>query len=397
MIIQAKRIGIDARLMLMPLRGMPLYVTRLCQYLPQVNKEHQLLYFINKGYEHNDRPENYLPLLDALEAHPNVRLINKDDEAQIRWEQVFLPRLARKHKIDLLHMPGNRVPFFADIPLVATVHDVMEYRFLLDQKYPISWSQNRSLRMLQYNLRRRLYAVLTYRYGMPRALRLITVSNYSADDIASTLSVDKQYISVIHHGVDREYLQERPCPREQRSHTLMLGGDSYQKNPEAALACWAQVSPIFQQQYPLKIIGFSGTESSSLLQALKKFGLDEAVEVKGWVPQPEMVEYMKHAVLFLFPSRYEGFGFPLIQAMACGTPVISTNKSSIPEVLGEVGFQLDPDDSIGMSKAVEQLLSDSNLWLQQSKAGFIRSKQFVWENSARKHLDLYEELLCRRQ
>lgn len=387
-------IGIDARFMLRPLRGIPLYVLRLCQNLPELDRDINFIYFINKGFEHNDSPENYLPRIQEIEEkNPNVKFVNYDDDAEIKWEQIYLPKLVKQYEVDLLHMPGNRICYFPGVPTVVTVHDVMEYKYLLDQKYPISWHKNRSIRMLQYNLRKRMYAILSYKWGLARADKIISVSQYSAKDIVKTLGVDADKVSVIHHGVDEGYLGNVSCPLSQRAFTLMLGGDSFQKNPEGAIASWAKVSPELRNKYPLKVIGFCGTDSSPLKQAIEKYNLENFVEIKGWVTQDEMVDYFKRAALFLFPSRYEGFGFPLIQAMASGTPVISTNKSSIPEVLGDVGLQLDPDDYCGMASAIEKVLSGPEEWQSQSNRGYERSEQFRWEISAQKHLVLYEEFL----
>ena len=389
-----KIIGLDARFMLRPLRGIPLYVLRLCQNLPTLNRDYKFIYFINKGFEHNDSSESYLPRIEKIEENnPNVTFVNCNDDAEIKWEQIYLPKLVKQHEIKLLHMPSNRICFFPRVPTVVTVHDVMEYSYLLDEKYPISWAKNKSLRMVQYNFRSRLYAIYNYRYALKKSYKIITVSKYSADEIIATLPIKKENVAVIHHGVDADYLNEKPWMYEQREFTLMLGGDSFQKNPEAALACWAKVDPVLRKKYPLKIIGFCGSDSSPLKEAIKKNGLSTSLDIQGWVTQKEMVNHFRRAALFIFPSRYEGFGFPLIQAMACGTPVISTNKASVPEVLGSVGYKLDPDDHNGMATAVEKILSSRKEWQQQSDAGFMRSNQFKWEVSARKHLSLYEELL----
>ena len=388
------KIGIDARFLLRPLRGMPLYVLRLCQNLPALARNYQFIYFINKGFEHNDTPENYLPRIKEIETqHPNVTFVNFDDDAEIKWEQIILPRLLKEYKVDLLHMPGNRICFFPGVPIVVTLHDVMEYKFLLNQKYPLSWHKNGSIRMLLHHLRKRLYASVTYKWGFARAEKIISVSNYSANDIVKTLKIDSNKISTIHHGVDSDYLIDFSLPLDERQFTLMLGGDSFQKNPEAAIACWAEVPPEIRQKYPLKIIGFCGSDSSPIMQAVKKYNLENLVQINGWVSQEEMVEAFKKAAVFLFPSRYEGFGFPLIQAMACGTPVISTNRSSIPEVLGPVGFQFDPDDHAGMAAGIGRVLSDPALWAEQSASGAQRAGSFTWENSAQAHLDVYSRIL----
>jgi len=388
-----KTIGIDARFMLRPLRGIPLYVLRLCQNLPRLKREYQFIYFINKGFEHNDDPEKYLSRIEEIEKqNPNVMFVNYDDDAEIKWEQLCLPTLLKEYNVDLLHMPANRICFFPGVKTVVTVHDVMEYLYL-KKRYKESINNEKSLKMFLYKTRVTAYAYLTYKFAFKRSAKIITVSSYSADDIEATLNLDKQKITPIHHGLDEEYLGTKPLPHDERKFTLMLGGDSYQKNPATALACWAQVAPDFRKKYPLKIIGFCGAKTSPLIQAVNQHGLSGTVDIHGWVTQEQMVKCFKEAALFLYPSRYEGFGFPLIQAMASGTPIISSNKASIPEVLGDVGYHLDPDDPAGMATAVEKILSSQKEWQHQSDAGYLRSAQFKWVISAQKHLDLYEELL----
>ena len=388
-----KTIGIDARFMLRPLRGIPLYVLRLCENLPGLNREYQFVYFINKGFEHNDTPENYLPRIESIEKkHPNVTFVNHDDEAEIKWEQVYLPRLIKKYKVDLLHMPANRICFFPGVPTVVTTHDVMEYLYLWNRFKKNIYAAS-GIKNFLYLTKIATYALANYKIGFQKAKQIITVSLYSAADIASKLKIKSNNICAIHHGLDADYFCDKVKPLSDRNFTLMLGGDSFQKNPELAIRAWAQVDPALRQKYPLKIVGFCGNKSSPLLTAIQENDLEGQVEIKGWISQGEMVQHFKNAALFLFPSRYEGFGFPLLQAMACGTPVISTNKSSIPEVLGDVGFQYEPDDATGMAAGIKRLLKDTDEWQKQSDTGYQRSLGFRWEVSAQKHLDVFDRLI----
>jgi glycosyltransferase involved in cell wall biosynthesis len=389
-----KKIGLDARFILRPMRGIPLYVTRLCEYLPAHNRNYLFYLFINKGYEHNDTPDNYIPRLAELSnRHDNLRIVNHNDDAEIMWEQYHLPRLVNEHKIDILHLPANRNCPFTAVPTVATVHDTMEYTYLIDEKYPITWNKNKSLKMFSYNLRRRAYIIALYKYGIKNASRIITVSNHSAKDLKQHLHIPFNRMRVIYHGVDTEYLNTPSLPLHKRSYTLMLGGDSYQKNPVMAITAWAKVNPDIRRKYPLKIVGFCGSDSSPLLSTLRNLGLDNEVEIRGWVSQEEMFEYFRNSALFLFPSRYEGFGFPLLQAMAIGTPIVSTNRSSIPEVLGSVGLQYDPDGHDEMAAGIERLLSDPHFWQVQSENGMFRAQMFSWNKSVAAHLEVYRELL----
>ena len=394
MIIPMKIIGIDARFMLRPLRGIPLYVLRLCQNLPVLNRDYQFVYFINKGFEHNDTPENYLQrILDIEKNNPNVTFVNYDDDAEIKWEQVILPSLIKQYKVELLHMPGNRICFFSGVPTVVTVHDVMEYLYLR-KRYKEGIRDERNIKMVFYKTKVAAYALSNYKIGFQRSSKIITVSKYSVDDISLKLKIDKRKITSIYHGLDDDYVCGNITPYSGRKFTLMLGGDSYQKNPELAIRAWAKVAPELRNKYPLRIFGFCGSKTSPLLEALKANGLEHEVKVSGWISQAEMVRNFRDAALFLFPSRYEGFGFPLIQAMASGTPVLSTNKSSIPEVLGNVGFTYDVDDYMGMATGISKLLSDEGCWLSQSDEGRKRSELFTWEKSAKAHLEVYKELLC---
>jgi len=393
------RIGIDARFLLRPLRGIPLYVLHLCLNLPALRTNYQFYYFINKGFEHNDRPENYQNRLDRIQNYKNVTIVNKDDDAEIRWEQIYLKKLIKQYRIDLLHMPANRVCFFPGVPTIVTIHDIMEYLFL-SRIHPIP--KTCDLRMMLYVLRKRGYVWWNYKYGIKKASKIISVSHYSANDLKSNLNCDDGHIKVIHHGIDNDFFLtknnyqigiEESDNISSQPYVLMLGGDSYQKNPEGAIKAWSLVNPNIRKQYHLKIIGFSGDQNSPLIRALKKNNLADEVEVSGWVTQNELIKYFHRASLFLCLSRYEGFGFPILQAMASGTPIISTNMASLPEILGNVGFQFLPDDHIGISKAIESVLQDNRMQAEQSSAGIKRAENFSWQHCVEEHIRIYEEVL----
>lgn len=398
-----KTIGIDARFMLRPLRGIPLYVARLCQFLPEVGKNHMFIYFINKGFEHNDCPDNYQSRLEDIQKrHDNVCIINCDHDAEIFWEQCYLPRLITKHRIDLLHTPGNRICFFPGVPTVVTIHDVIEY-LLLFKRYAANLSKFKAnMRMHFYHSRMAAYVWSTYKIALRRAARVITVSHYSASDIVKHLNISPALVTAIHHGLDDDYLLTAGSdtsvggsiinPLDSRRYVLMLGGDSYQKNPEGAIAAWSKVPDYIRAKYRLKIAGFCGDDSSALIQALRRHRLEGSVDVHGWVTQAELIGFLRSAALFLYLSRYEGFGFPPLHAMACGTPVISSNCSSIPEVLGDVGLTFNPDDHEEIARGITKILTDEVAWNEQAESGTKRAQRFDWNKSAEAHIGVYEEV-----
>lgn len=388
-----KRIGIDARFMLRPLRGIPRYVFKLCEMLPN-DQSIDWYFFINTGYEHNDDPSVYQERIESIrKRYNNVFFVDSQSDGEVLWEQVHLPGLIRQHQVEMIHMPGNRVCFFPGTSLVVTIHDTMEYDFILKQRYPLSWQENHSLKLWLYRLRYRYYGFINYKYWIKRARQVITVSNFSARDLQLKGLAQKEKINVIYHGVDEEFSKLEPVEIESRNFTLMLGGDSWQKNPELAIKAWAQVNPNVRKKFPLKIIGFCGPQDSQILKSISSLSLEEDIEIVGWVSEEEIIKQFRHARLFLFPSRYEGFGFPVIQAMRVGTPVITTDQSSIPEIAGKAGIKVSPDDCKEMSSAINTLLKDNSVWIEQQRIGLQQAQKFDWEKSIKAHLDVYKSVL----
>jgi glycosyltransferase involved in cell wall biosynthesis len=204
----------------------------------------------------------------------------------------------------------------------------------------------------------------------------------------------KKNAEVIWHGADASFLEKEPLPERDRFFTLMLGGESLQKNPTMAIKAWARVDPVLRKKFPLKIVGFSGKQNSPIQTTIRKYKLENEVAVYKWVSDQDILNYFRQARLFLFPSLYEGFGFPLLQAMATGTPVITTNQSSIPEIMGSVGFQIPPSDYRLMSKKIQLLLNDSDVWNYQARISRKRAIIFNWQKSAEAHRKVYKEILC---
>ena len=394
-------IGIDARFLLRPLRGIPLYVLRICEILPSLNRNYQFYYFINKGFEHNDNPDNYLPRLNEIEKNnSNVIIVNYDDDSEVKWEQIYLPNLIKKYKIDLLHMPSNRISFFTRVPTIITLHDVIEYKNLNINFLKNIFIESGNIRIFFYHLRMFAYIWANYKFGIHRASHIITVSKYSAMEINQTLNIQKRKITSIYHGLDDDFIVKSEAGSDingyelhSRNFVLMLGGDSHHKNPEGAIASWAKVPEPIRRKFPLKIIGFLGGGNSPLLTALNDFNLRDQVEIKGWVTREELIDHMRSAALFIYLSRYEGFGFPPLHAMASGTPVVASNRTSIPEILDNVGYKFDPADHEGVAKEIVTLLSDAALWKEQSDAGIIRSRMFSWAISSHDHLNVYQRVI----
>ena len=391
-----KRIGIDARFVLRPLRGMPLYATMLCRHLPALAPDYSFYFFINEGFEHNDRPESYRPTLEELAAHSNVTIINQNHEGEIKWEQLYLPRLAKSNQLDLLFMPGNRICMLTRIPVVVTIHDTIECRYL---KHIYTVPAEGRLRWRFYLWCRRQYVAWQYRRGFQGAHHIICGAHSAAEDVSHLLQIVPTKITTIYHGLRQEFFQadapkELPGANAANNFCLLLGGDSYQKNPEGTIRAWAKVAPEIRRRFPLKIIGFCGKDNSPLLQTIAECDLQKEVEVRGWVSDAEVLASFKNATLFLFLSRCEGFGFPLLQAMAGGVPVITSTAPTLVELSQESARHFPADDSEAIATGIETVLSDAELYRSLSQKGLQRVRDFTWEKSVAEHLALFRRLLA---
>ena len=389
-------IGIDARFLLRPQRGMPHYVTQICRHMPALRPDGRFTLFINRAYEHNEAAAEYEERLEGVGAHANVAIVNMDDDAEVRWEQVLLPRAVKERGVDLLHMPGNRTCFRAGVPVVPTVHDVMELRHLRrEQAAP----RGAGLRARAYFWRRRAYVWATYRLGFPRAAAIVTVSDSSKRELVDQLGISSDRVHTIHHGIEAHF---RPLDGLEtlatRTHSLMFGGDSYHKNPEGALRAWSNVPEDLRRRFPLKIIGFRRKQSSRLMNALEELGLQTQVSVSEWVDSEALVHAMQRAAILLFLSRGEGFGFPIVEAMACGTPVASSNIDALTEIAGgAAAVTVAPDDAASAAAGITRVLSSPEEWSRAAGKGLRRATAFSWAESAEKHLQVYERVLNPRR
>lgn len=386
------RIGIDGRLLLRPLRGMPLYAYRLALMLPEIRPKYNFVFFINRGFEHNDKPNEYEQRLHRICQSPNLQLVNADDDGEQRWEQLILPRLLREHGIALLHMPGNRICWGTDIPQVVTVHDTMEYDFLSEI---IGFPQKASLSVRLWVLRKRAYVWWLYRHGIKRAHAVITVSSASARDVTHTCRIHPDRVRVIHHGVDPEFAPDDRCSTgvETRKCCLMLGGDSYQKNPQAGIRAWCKLPSDLRKRFPLVIVGATAREGSSLFSEIAEHRAMGEIIVHRWLPQHELVSLFQTAGVFIFPSRREGFGFPVLQAMASGTPVVCSRAPALDEIAGCAALKAEAEDIAGLSDAIRALLTDEQLWRFHRIQGLAHAQKFRWFESAERHANVYDSLL----
>ncbi|MGQ8705923.1 glycosyltransferase family 4 protein [Serratia sp. TSA_198.1] len=286
------------------------------------------------------------------------------------WEQVELPYALKKKGSPLLLNLCSTAPAFYQNQIV-THHDVTYKR------YPSSFS--RKFRFV--------YGVL-----IPRMLKssrhLLTVSEFSKEEIHNVFGYPKEKISIIYNAVNDAFAKaEHKSTDRQNAYLLAVSSPNYHKNFHGMLSAFETVSKEFDVS--LKIIGktavsFSQQDFSALLSHSDK------VEFMGRVDDQELINLYQNALAFVFPSFYEGFGIPPLEAQSCGCPVISSNAASMPEVLQDSVIYFDPNNIAMISDAMKEIISDSELRTELTRKGNLNLKRFSWHASAQKVSDIVD-------
>ena len=274
--------------------------------------------------------------------------------------------------LDLVHCPTVSTPFFckSKTKLILTVHDLI----------PLIFPQ-------YHNLRRNIYFRLFLKPALTRADKIIAVSNNTKADLIKYFHLSEAKIKVIHLGVDnkfkptinKEILIKYNLPTD---YLLFVGTLEPRKNLERLIQAYNSLH-ITQK---LVIVGKKGWDYKKLLK-------HKNIQFTDYVEEKDLPAIYSQAKLFIYPSLYEGFGLPVLEAMACGCPTITSNLSSLPEVAGDAALLINPYSVQDIARAINKLLNNSQLRLELSRKGLIQSKKFTWKQCAAQTYQLYQEVL----
>lgn len=291
------------------------------------------------------------------------------------WEHTLLPFYARKY--DLLYCPSNIAPLYLPkkTKLVLTLHDLA----FLD--FPKQYS----------SVFQKYYAFLVPK-NLKRAQHIVTISNFSRERIVREYPWTENRISVIHHGISPRFTASKDAKSD---YTLYVGSMNEIKNFQAVLKIF--LMPEFKKM-PLKMVlpGVSTfTQNQTISTLLDKARSADNIEIIASVKQNELINCYQNAKLFLFPSFHESFGFPPLEAMACGTAVIVSDRTALPEVCGDAALYVDPDNIEEIAEKIKVLLADRSLQAAYIAKGLTHVKAYTWEDAAEAHLNVFKEVLKR--
>lgn len=301
------------------------------------------------------------------------------------WDQFRFPKEAKKSKIDILHQPCFSAPIFFKGKIIVTVHDLISMHFPKNLPFASRFYYSR-------------WMPFSYR----KADKIIAISENTKKDIIDLLKIPENKIRVIHSAVGNEFMPVKDMKKIQdikkrysTGKKFILDVGTLEPRKNYAFLIKAYHLAILKEKLPhnLVLTGKKGWYYEGLFKLVKDLKLEKRVVFSGYVPEKDLPLLYSAADLFVFPSLYEGFGFPPLEAMACGTPVIASNTSSIPEVVGSAGILLPPKDEKRWAKEIIKISLDKRLAQNLSKKGSEQAKKFSWEKTAAKTIEVYKEVL----
>jgi glycosyltransferase involved in cell wall biosynthesis len=339
-----------------------------------------------------DRENEYLLLVSERQAEPICgagkaqQIAFKAAMIDEMWEQLQLPGVLEEYGADLYHNPCFSLPVVRTTSRrVATVHDVV---FRARPELVDPWLRS--------------YLDRWTEHALEVADAIITSSEFSKGEIIRCYGTSSEKIYVIYHGIHAAFRPRRAAKLEEairRKHrlperfVLYVGALEAKKNVDGLLEAFALlVSRGLSGEVGLVLVGGRGGRDYDAQPAVERMGIKDRVTLAGYVADEEVVALMNMAALFVYPSLYEGFGLPPLEAMACGAPTVVSDASSLPEIVGDGALIAPNGGTEGLANAMHRLLSDPELRRTLSERGRKRAETFTWERAARKTLELYESL-----
>jgi glycosyltransferase involved in cell wall biosynthesis len=369
------KIGIEAqRIFRKNKHGMDYVVLQEIKELQQMDTENEYYVFVKPG---EDR---------CVESTKNVHVIELSCPSYPLWEQWALPRAAKKYGVQLLHCTSNTAPIWCDAPLVLTLHDII---FLEPRD-----KQNHSL----YQNMGWLYRRLVVPRILHKCRRIITVSNFEMENIIAKLRIPHERMAMIYNGYNDWFRPMDDTQEKYRKYIrkngyfFFLGNTDPKKNTERTLVAY---SKYLQQSSVKRQLLMADLDRSYLDDIINRNHIEnirEHITMPGYIVNSDLPYIYNNAFAFLYTSLRESFGIPLLEGMACGVPVITSNTSSMPEIGGPEAILVNPENSDEITAMMLRLETNEAFYTRQKQIGLERARLFSWRKTAEQLLQLYESI-----
>jgi glycosyltransferase involved in cell wall biosynthesis len=369
-------IGIDARMLGSAQGGLGRYVEELIRNLEKLPTDFQFVIFLRKNNWELYQPQN-----------PNFRKVLADIPWYSWSEQTKLPQILHQEKVDLMHFPHWNVPILYHAPFIVTIHDLLLLHF--------PTREASTLGPLSYFFKQFVFKRVLH-HAVFRSRHIITVSEFSKNDIVKTLHVPDKKISVTYPAplpLNNQTNNDQNFPQSlniTKPYALYVGVAYPHKNLVRLLEAWKLFTEKNGAKYQLVLVGKKNFFYNRLLKQFTALFTSQSVVFTDYIADNVLPTIYKQAKLFIFPSLYEGFGLPPLEAMQVGVPVISSNSTCLPEILGDAALYFDGTDTTAMSQTLEQGLADENLRKKLITLGHKKYPQYSWKKLAKTTSEIYQ-------
>lgn len=369
------RIGIEAqRIFRKNKHGMDYVVLEEIRELQKIDTRNEYFVFVAPG---DDR---------CLEDTQNVHILEIGGDFYPLWEQVTLLKAANELNLDMLHCTSNTAPIRCKIPLILTLHDII---FLEPRdKANKSFYQNMGW----------FYRRLVVPRILKKCKRIITVSNFEKNNIMSKLDIPQERITMIYNGYNQWFRPVEDTSQVYKKYIdtsgyfFFLGNTDPKKNTERTLIAYSKYLEKSDIKRKLLMADLDKTYMNSIIERNHIENIIQRIVMPGYIVNQDLPYIYNNAFAFLYTSLRESFGIPLLEAMACGTPVITSNTSSMPEIGGPDAILINPEDPDEIAEKMLQLERDKAFYQQQKEMGPKRAQYFSWQQTAEQLLNLYESV-----
>lgn len=356
--------------------GIGTYTYQLISSINNINDKNDYLLFMPESFNHDI----------AFGNNFELRSITENNGSSF-WDEVNIPNILKDNEIGLYHVPQNGVglPKEKKCPFVITLHDVIPY------KMPETVG-DRYLKIFNEEIPKII----------PLCDGIITVSEYSREDISKAFNYPKEKIHVTYLAAEDIY---KPLDRALSSklvedyysisgdYILYVGGFSPRKNIVGLIEAFSKLLDVYKKDIKLVIAGKQGKSYSIYKKRAEDLHIENKVLFPGFISLEHLPYLYNAAKLFVYPSFYEGFGLPPIEAMACGTPVVTSNVTSIPEVIKDSGIIIDPNNVEDLASAMHNVIDDYNLREKLIIRGLVRAAELSWQQTALNTVEAYNKIV----
>ena len=369
------RIGIEAqRIFRKKKHGMDNAALQVIKELQKIDARNDYFVFVAPGED------------CCLEDTHNFHIIELGNSFYALWEQYSLPKIVKQLNIDLLHCTSNTAPLHCSVPIILTLHNII----FLEPRDRMNESIYQNLGWY--------YRKMVVPKILKKCKRIITVSNYEKNNIVNTLGIPEEKMAMIYNGYtdwfkplqDIEFVYRKYI--DNPNYFFFLGNTDPKKNTERTLIAYSRYLEKSDVKRKLLMADIDEQYLSYIIERNQIENIRNMIVIPGYIENKDLPYIYNNAFAFLYPSLRESFGIPLLEAMACGTPVITSNTSSMPEIGGPNAILINPENPDEITEKMLQLERDDEFYSRQEEVGLHQASLFSWRQTAEQLLRLYEEV-----